>query len=416
MTDVLDQLVDGRLADPHSVLGAHTSNGGVVVRAFRPAAERVDRPAPAAMRRHGDRRCIRTACSRPSSTASSCRWTTSSRSAIPTATPSPCAIPYAFLPTLSDFDVYLAGEGRHEQLYDKLGAHEREFDGVTGTSFAVWAPAAADRQRRRRLQLLGRAAAPDALARLERHLGAVRPGRGRRRALQVRDPHAVGRGPPQGRSLRPGRRASAGDLVDRPSLAARVGRREVDDPPRGGRPARAARVDLRGPPRLLAAQPGRGQPLAELRRARRRAGRLREGHALHPRRAAAGDGAPVRRLLGLPGDLALRPHAALRLARRAQGAHRPAAPERHRRDPRLGPGALPQGRLGARALRRHRALRARRPAPRRASGVGDARVQLRPQRGPQLPRVERPVLARRVPRRRAAGGRGRLDALPRLLA
>ncbi len=51
--------------------------------------------------------------------------------------------PYAFLPTLSEFDVYLAGEGRHEQLYEKLGAHERELDGVTGTSFAVWAPAAA---------------------------------------------------------------------------------------------------------------------------------------------------------------------------------------------------------------------------------------------------------------------------------
>ena len=31
-------------------------------------------------------------------------------------------------------------EGRHEQLYERLGAHVREIDGVAGTAFAVWAP------------------------------------------------------------------------------------------------------------------------------------------------------------------------------------------------------------------------------------------------------------------------------------
>ena len=35
-----------------------------------------------------------------------------------------------------EIDLYLAGEGRHERLYDVLGAHVRD-DGV---SFAVWAP------------------------------------------------------------------------------------------------------------------------------------------------------------------------------------------------------------------------------------------------------------------------------------
>ena len=63
-----------------------------------------------------------------------------------------------------------------------------------------------------------------------------------------------------------------------------------------------------------------------------------------------------------------------------------------------------------------RALRARRPAPRRAPGLGHARLQLRPQRGPQLPRRQRAVLAARVPRRRPPRRRRRLDALPRLLA
>ena len=62
------------------------------------------------------------------------------------------------------------------------------------------------------------------------------------------------------------------------------------------------------------------------------------------------------------------------------------------------------------------ALRARRPAPRRAPRLGHARVRLRPHRGAQLPRRQRAVLDRGVPHRRPAGGRGRLDALPRLLA
>ena len=88
----------------------------------------------------------------------------------------------------------------------------------------------------------------------------------------------------------------------------------------------------------------------------------------------------------------------------------------HRRDPRLGAGALPEGRARPGALRRHRALRARRPAPGRAPGLGHADLQLRPQRGAQLPAVQRALLARGVPRRRPARGRRGLDALPRLLA
>ena len=80
------------------------------------------------------------------------------------------------------------------------------------------------------------------------------------------------------------------------------------------------------------------------------------------------------------------------------------------------PAHFPKDDFGARALRRHRALRARRPAQRRAPRLGHARLQLRPQRGAQLPAVQRPVLDARVPRRRPAGRRRRLDALPRLLA
>ncbi|WP_428304526.1 1,4-alpha-glucan branching protein GlgB [Lacipirellula sp.] len=48
--------------------------------------------------------------------------------------------PYAFPPLLSEYDLYLLGEGRHWQSYEKLGAHMRTVSGVNGVNFAVWAP------------------------------------------------------------------------------------------------------------------------------------------------------------------------------------------------------------------------------------------------------------------------------------
>lgn len=48
--------------------------------------------------------------------------------------------PYAFGPQLSDFDLYLIGEGSHLNLYERLGAHPSRVDGVSGVTFAVWAP------------------------------------------------------------------------------------------------------------------------------------------------------------------------------------------------------------------------------------------------------------------------------------
>jgi 1,4-alpha-glucan branching enzyme len=50
--------------------------------------------------------------------------------------------PYYFAPELSDFDLYLFGEGKHYGIHNKLGAHPLVRDGVAGTAFAVWAPSA----------------------------------------------------------------------------------------------------------------------------------------------------------------------------------------------------------------------------------------------------------------------------------
>ena len=47
---------------------------------------------------------------------------------------------YRFVPSVGEVDLYLWGEGRHEQIWQVLGAHVRPHEGVAGTSFAVWAP------------------------------------------------------------------------------------------------------------------------------------------------------------------------------------------------------------------------------------------------------------------------------------
>jgi 1,4-alpha-glucan branching enzyme len=49
--------------------------------------------------------------------------------------------PYAFRsPLITDFDVHLFAEGNHHRVYEKLGAHLTEINGVKGVYFAVWAP------------------------------------------------------------------------------------------------------------------------------------------------------------------------------------------------------------------------------------------------------------------------------------
>jgi 1,4-alpha-glucan branching enzyme len=49
--------------------------------------------------------------------------------------------PYSFKsPGLTDFDLHLYAEGNHHRIYEKLGAHVTNLDGVSGVYFAIWAP------------------------------------------------------------------------------------------------------------------------------------------------------------------------------------------------------------------------------------------------------------------------------------
>jgi 1,4-alpha-glucan branching enzyme len=68
--------------------------------------------------------------------ASEKRVASKRKSLVSPALPSPDSLS----PMLGELDLYLFGEGRHEQIYEKLGAHLITHEGVKGVSFAVWAP------------------------------------------------------------------------------------------------------------------------------------------------------------------------------------------------------------------------------------------------------------------------------------
>src|SRR6266851_843644 len=48
--------------------------------------------------------------------------------------------PYRYGRVLTDFDLYLLGEGTHHRAFEKLGAHRVRVGTTTGVLFSVWAP------------------------------------------------------------------------------------------------------------------------------------------------------------------------------------------------------------------------------------------------------------------------------------
>jgi 1,4-alpha-glucan branching enzyme len=127
------------LADPFAYLGMHRENGGVVVRAALPQASR------AFLRKRGDEKLaemeragdggvfeLRFPKRRNAFEYSFVAETPRGREEIED--------PYRFGPILGEMDSYLIAEGTHLRLWDALGSHLRTIDGVTGATFAVWAP------------------------------------------------------------------------------------------------------------------------------------------------------------------------------------------------------------------------------------------------------------------------------------
>jgi 1,4-alpha-glucan branching enzyme len=127
--------------DPHSILGAHPGEGGVVVRAFRPGAAAV-RVAPEGSGRVRMKRVHPAGIYEATVKGAELPLAYHVEVDYPDGHRVSLRDPYSFSPTLGQLDLHLAGEGRHEELYRRLGAHARALDGVEGTAFAVWAPSA----------------------------------------------------------------------------------------------------------------------------------------------------------------------------------------------------------------------------------------------------------------------------------
>ncbi len=137
----IERLVAGHHHDPHSVLGAHPGPDGVVVRALRPLATSVTlvlddgRRLPMSHLHQGV-----FAVTLPDEKVPDYRIATSYATEAAGPQETVADDPYRYLPTIGEFDLYLIGEGRHEELWRVLGAHVREVGQATGASFAVWAP------------------------------------------------------------------------------------------------------------------------------------------------------------------------------------------------------------------------------------------------------------------------------------
>ncbi|MEL7496391.1 MAG: 1,4-alpha-glucan branching protein GlgB [Planctomycetota bacterium] len=154
--DVFQRISAGRIDNPHDWLGpvyatsnsssdsdeATQSSGDVLVRTFQPQAEQAwlvspDEQTTMPMTRIHPDGLFEASCDPDTYQTSSGRYKFRFAQGDHTMT---VHDPYAFEPLLTDLDLHLFNEGNHDRIYERLGAHRRTIDGVTGVNFAVWAP------------------------------------------------------------------------------------------------------------------------------------------------------------------------------------------------------------------------------------------------------------------------------------
>ena len=161
--DVLAAVSNAEYYNPHEVLGGHLGTGKgagtATVRVLRPMAKKVT-----ILTKSGEYEAqheyngIFVATIPATKHAKSKEWSVPSyriRTVEVDGTESVDDDPYRYLPQIGDMDMYLFGEGRHERLWEALGAHVKSITDswglvspetgkmvkkVTGTSFTVWAP------------------------------------------------------------------------------------------------------------------------------------------------------------------------------------------------------------------------------------------------------------------------------------
>ena len=161
----LQALAEARHPDPFAVLGPHVDGKGVVIRACIPSAERITittgRSAPIDMKR-------RHAAGIFEGSIPGSREIPDYRLQVTYDGGATVEVddPYRYGRVLTDYDLYLFGEGNHTRIYEKLGAHPMTIGAAEGVHFAVWAPNA------RRVSVVGDFNTWDGRRHPLRHAGA----------------------------------------------------------------------------------------------------------------------------------------------------------------------------------------------------------------------------------------------------
>jgi 1,4-alpha-glucan branching enzyme len=134
----VDAIIAARQEDPFAVLGPHLTPSGWVIRAIAPDAIRVcalsrdGEPIVELERRKDD---VFEALAPGLTERPQYRLEVTRESGVETYQDS-----YAFGPALGPIDDHLLIEGKHRQLYKRLGAQLATHEGVDGVLFALWAP------------------------------------------------------------------------------------------------------------------------------------------------------------------------------------------------------------------------------------------------------------------------------------
>ena len=138
--EAIEALVSGEIGAPSSLLGRHRQGDEATIRAFRPWATQVELVNEATGERVRMGRCHEDGLFVAELDVT---WTEAAyhfEAITVEGGRETFGDPYGYPPLLTEYDIYLFSQGRHHEIYRKLGAHRREIDGEGGVNFAVWAP------------------------------------------------------------------------------------------------------------------------------------------------------------------------------------------------------------------------------------------------------------------------------------
>jgi 1,4-alpha-glucan branching enzyme len=129
-------IIEAKHHDPFGVLGIQTENAKTVIRVFLPYAEtvRINADGPEMQRLPGTDIFEYFPKDQEISAPYQLFWLDKEGNE------QQHFDPYCFQAILPEFDRHLFAEGRHWQIYQKLGAHLHSIDDISGVYFAVWAP------------------------------------------------------------------------------------------------------------------------------------------------------------------------------------------------------------------------------------------------------------------------------------